>query len=59
MSGGPTPSGVRSVNACSIVVVHVVADQEHSDRVVPQYRYGIEFGMEICNADCASVNQYL
>ena len=36
---------VRSVNAwCSrsVNIVYVVADQQHSDRTVPQYRYRTE-----------------
>ena len=45
MSGEPTARGVRGVSAwClrSIHIVLVVADQEHSDCVVPRYRYRTE-----------------
>ena len=46
---------VRGVNAwClrSVDFVHVVADQEHSDRTVP-LQDGT--GMNICSADCACI----
>ena len=44
-SGGPTAGRVCDMNAwCSmnVNVVHVMADQEHSDRAVPRYRYRME-----------------
>ena len=42
MSSGPTAHGVYGVSAWSsrsIHIVHVVADQEHSNCAVPRYRY--------------------
>ena len=45
MSGRPTAHGIRGVSAwCSrsAHVVHVVADQEHSDCAVPRYWYRME-----------------
>ena len=44
-SGEPTARGDCGVSAwCSrsVHIVHVVADQEHSDCTVPQYRYRTE-----------------
>ena len=44
-SSGPTAGGVCSVNAwClrTVDTVFVVADQEHSNCAIPQYRYRTE-----------------
>ena len=46
-SGGPTAGRVHGANGCcsrSIDIVHVVADQEHSNRTrtVPRYQYRTE-----------------
>ena len=46
MSVEPTACGVHGVSAwCSrsVHIIHVVADQEHSDCAVPQYRYRTEW----------------
>ena len=55
-SGEPTARGVSTWCSRSVHVVHVVADQEHSDCMVP-VQDGT--GMEICNANCACVNRWI
>ena len=48
--------GVNAWCSRSVHVVHVVADQEHSDCAVPRYQYRTELVWEICNANCACAN---
>ena len=61
-SGIPMASGSPPCKRCcsrSVHIVHVVADQEHSDHVVSRYRYRTELVWRFFCANCASANHWI